>query len=377
MGAQHPAVLAAARFAAERIAPRTDLATADGFPADLWQEMAEAGLFGYGIAPQFGGAGLGPLELAHAAAALVRAGGCLPVAAAWAVHTTAARQLIQVLAGEAAKAELLPALAAGRSSAAMAISEPGAGAHPKRLSTRAERLDGGEAWLLRGRKAYISNGPHADWYVVLAVTAEAEGRKSFTGFLVNRDWPGLRRSTDSGVDFPGALGHCGLELDGVRVPARYMLGEEGSGDAAILRRVRIVEDSLMAPALVEGVGRRLQTAAARLAEAGGGDDELAAELGRMAAEQQLLALAAPHLLAHAEAGGGDAALFGYRAVAHDLHDRFDRVRQAVAGGAPLDALDRDMLQLGRVARSIDMVKYRALGRGLTGAAGAPAPRQEA
>ena len=39
-------------------------------------------------------------------------------------------------------------------------------------------------------------------------------------------------------------------------------------------------------------------------------------------------------------------------------------RIRLTGGEPLDALDRDMLQLGRVARSIDALRYRALGRGL-------------
>ncbi|MFC3226838.1 acyl-CoA dehydrogenase family protein [Marinibaculum pumilum] len=357
-----PAVQAAARFAAEKIAPRTDLADVDGFPDDLWTAMAAAGLFGYGIAPQYGGAGLGPEDLARTAGALVRAGGNVPAAAAWAVHTTAARQLLQRLAGEEAKAELLPAIALGESSAAMALSEPGVGAHPKRLSTRAVR--DGDAWQITGSKAYISNGPRADWYVVLAVSSEEGGRKAFTGFLVNRDWPGVTRATDSGVDFPGALGHCGLELREVRVPDRYRVGAEGAGDAEILRRVRIVEDSLMAPALTEAVGRRIAAAAAHLRNAGGADDETASALGRMASEQRLLALAAPHLLAHVEAGGDDAALFGYRAVAHDLHDGFDSLRQQLTGGAPLDALDRDMLQLGRVARSIDALRYRALGRGL-------------
>jgi len=372
-GIEPPAVATAARFAAEHVAPRTDLAEADGFPPDLWRRMAAAGLFGYGVDPVHGGAGLPAVELAATAAALVRAGGNVPVAAAWAVHTTAARQLVQPLAGAELAAEVLPAIAKGASSAAMALSEPGVGAHPKRLSTRAERQ--GDAWLLNGSKAYISNGPNADWYVVLAVTSEAAGRKAFTGFLVHRDWPGVTRSTDSGVDFPGALGHCGLVLADVRVPDRYRLGAEGSGEAAILRRVRVVEDSLMAPALVAAIGRRID-AAARLPSAAG-DDAIATELGRMAAEQALLALAAPHLLAHVEAGGGDEALFGYRAVAHDLHDRFDAVREKLTGGAPLDALDSDMLQLGRVARSIDAVKYRALGRSLVAAAAANPGRGDA
>lgn len=380
MAAQPPAVEAAARFAREHVAPRGDLAQADGFPPDLWAAMGRAGLFGLGIDPVHGGSGLPARDLAMVAAALVREGGNLPVAAAWAVHTTAARQLLQPLAQAEIAAELLPAIARGDSSAAMALSEPGVGAHPKRLATRADRE--GQDWLLNGRKAYISNGPNADWYVVLAITAEGEGRKAFTGFLVNAGWPGVVRSTDSGVDFPGALGHCGLHLTDVRVPDRYRLGAEGSGDAAILRRVRVVEDSLMAPALVAAIGRRIEAAAARLAAGGGCDDATATTLGRMASEQRLLALAAPHLLAHAEAGADDAALFGYRAVAHDLHDGFDGVRQALTGGEPLDAMDRDMLQLGRVARSIDAVKYRALGRSLIAGAAAAAqdrdgaPRQE-
>ena len=55
---------------------------------------------------------------------------------------------------------LLNSMALGDTLLALAISEPGTGAHPKHLSCRAVR--DGDDWLLDGHKAFVSNGPAAD-----------------------------------------------------------------------------------------------------------------------------------------------------------------------------------------------------------------------
>ena len=64
----------------------------------------------------------------------------------------------------------------------VAISEPGAGAHPKRLTTSA--TPEGDGFRLDGEKAWVTNGPSADAFIVLAITAMEGERKRYSAFLV-------------------------------------------------------------------------------------------------------------------------------------------------------------------------------------------------
>ena len=102
------------------------------------------------------------------ALALVRGGGNLGFASAWLGHCLTARFFLQRFASPAQQARWLPLIARGEATLAIAISEPGAGAHPKHLTSTARRE--GDAWRLAGEKAYVTNGPIAAAFVVLAVS---------------------------------------------------------------------------------------------------------------------------------------------------------------------------------------------------------------
>src|SRR3546814_1204526 len=112
----------------------------------------------------------------------------LGVSTIWQGHNTLTRYLFG-FADAAQKARWLPELARGRTTVSVAISEPGVGAHPKHLGTTAIRH--GERWRLDGRKAYVTNGSLAGLFAVLAVSGEADGRKQYSVFMVERGTPGL------------------------------------------------------------------------------------------------------------------------------------------------------------------------------------------
>ena len=72
------------------------------------------------------------------------------------------------------------------------MTEPGAGSDVAGLRTRAEKK--GDEYILNGGKMWITNGGHANWYFVLARTdpdPKASTAKAFTGFIVDRDSPGV------------------------------------------------------------------------------------------------------------------------------------------------------------------------------------------
>jgi alkylation response protein AidB-like acyl-CoA dehydrogenase len=130
-----------------------------------------------------------------------------------------------LLAGtEAQKRAHLPPLARGDQVPAFALTEPGAGSDAAALATRAER--GEDAWLLTGRKRFISNAPAASVYVVFARTAPERGTKGISAFLVPGDAPGLS-GTPMHTIAPHVIGE--LRFERCRIPAANLLGGEGEG----------------------------------------------------------------------------------------------------------------------------------------------------
>ncbi len=90
------------------------------------------------------------------------------------------------LAGTPAqRARWLPAVAAGTTIPAFALSEPSAGSDVAAMTTRAVRVGGD--WMLDGCKTWISNGGIADFYCVFARTGEATGARGISAFVVPAD----------------------------------------------------------------------------------------------------------------------------------------------------------------------------------------------
>ena len=271
-------------FAQAEIAVRQDLSQRHDFPPELWAAMGQAGLMAIALPEQYGGRDGDYRALALTLETLADAGGCQGVAISWMSHALNARLHILGLGTESQKAEFLPGLVAGRHTACTAISEPGAGAHPKRLSTRAEFA--GDQVILNGEKTYLTNGPLADLFLVLAITDEVDGRRAFTSFIVPRDAEGLTITPGMEVDFLHPSPHCGIRLEDCRIPAGNRLGPLGDAFNAVSLPMRRVEDALGAAKTAGAMRHRLRLlcqAAARTVNAGNPPAQMAASLGRLAA----------------------------------------------------------------------------------------------
>lgn len=117
---------------------------------------------------------------------------------------------------------------------AIGISEPGAGADPAAMITRAVRE--GDEWVINGRKIWISRAQEADFTILMAVTDKQKGaRGGISAFLVDRGTPGfnvLRRIPMLGGQFTYEVA-----LENCRVPAANLLGMEGQGFAPMQVRL--------------------------------------------------------------------------------------------------------------------------------------------
>jgi acyl-CoA dehydrogenase len=122
----------------------------------------------------------------------------------------------------------------GETISAIGISEPGAGADPAGMVTRAER--DGEDWILNGRKIWISRAADADFTIVMAVTdKEKRARGGISAFLVDKGTPGfnvLRR-----IPMIGGAATYEIALEDCRVEGWKLLGQEGAGFAPMQLRL--------------------------------------------------------------------------------------------------------------------------------------------
>jgi alkylation response protein AidB-like acyl-CoA dehydrogenase len=115
-------------------------------------------------------------------------------------------------------------LARGEAIGALALTEPEHGSDAGAIETIAAR--DGDDWRLTGTKAWISNAPDADIYVLFARTTPDAKARGVTAFVVPGDSAGLSGEPIELLS-PHPVGR--LELDGVRVPNDHVLGEIDAG----------------------------------------------------------------------------------------------------------------------------------------------------
>ena len=112
---------------------------------------------------------------------------------------------------------------------AYALSEAGSGSDAFALTSRAVATPDGDAYLLSGRKLWITNANEADVFIVFATVDPDAGYRGITAFVVERDFPGFRVGKKEDKLGIRASSTCELLLDDCRVPAANVLGEVGRG----------------------------------------------------------------------------------------------------------------------------------------------------
>ena len=214
-------------FFAERApvkALRADRDAGRPFDPALWDEIAALGFAGAAVPEAHGGSGMGWRALGVVLEAAGRTLAASPLQQTGLVGVAA----VQALGTEAQRAALLPKIAAGSITTALALDE---GAHhaPSRVAMRAVRE--GDAWRLDGLKRFVPDGANASHLLVAALAAPAAGgEEGLTLFVVEASAQGLTRKPLAMAD---SRGMADLSFEGVRVAADAALGgDAGVGKAA-------------------------------------------------------------------------------------------------------------------------------------------------
>jgi acyl-CoA dehydrogenase len=139
----------------------------------------------------------------------------------------------------------------GQAIAAFALTEPDAGSDVASIKTTARRED--DAFVINGRKRFISNAGVADFYTVFARTGTREdGRAELSAFIVSARMPGFSVAERTEMLAPHPIGE--LEFKDCRVPAEDMIGKQGDGLRLALQTLDMFRASVGAAAC--GMARR-------------------------------------------------------------------------------------------------------------------------
>jgi len=213
------------QFAQEKIAPLTHRMDEDQhMDAGLIRNLFELGLMGIGIPEQYGGSGGTFFDSVLAVEAISAVDPAVGVLVD--VQNTLVAAALMRWATDDQKKKYLSQLAAD-TVGAYALSEAGSGSDAFALQTRAElRAD---AYLLNGRKLWITNGNEAGIFIVFATIDPTAGYKGVTAFVIEKGTPGFtvgRKEDKLGIR---ASSTCELIFNDCKLSAAQLLGAPGQG----------------------------------------------------------------------------------------------------------------------------------------------------
>lgn len=206
------------------VAPAAAQADAEAeWPESTMRALADAGLMGLNVPTEQGGHGEGMLGVVAISETLAQES---PSAAlCFAMHCVGTA-VIAAKATDHQKSAYLEPIARGEHITTLALSEPGTGLHFYVPETQLARA--GEDYTVTGTKSFITNGGHADSYVVSTTGVEpSAGDGAFSCVLVHGNADGLEwKDSWHGLGMRSNSSRTAA-LRGVRVPARDMLGNQG------------------------------------------------------------------------------------------------------------------------------------------------------
>jgi alkylation response protein AidB-like acyl-CoA dehydrogenase len=215
----------AVRLAADLYAPNARAwdNAASPLPDEERRRLGELGLLGLTLPVEYGGGGRPLIDALIVIEELAKAS---PLAA-WPVFEacTGPARVVELLGSDELRKRVLPAVAAGETTIAIAISEPDAGSAATDASTTAS-IDGDEV-VINGAKRWCSGAGHAEMYLVYARFGSIPGSRGIGAVLVPRETVGLSFGPQERLMGFRGVGSADMFFDSVRVPTTNVVVGEG------------------------------------------------------------------------------------------------------------------------------------------------------
>ena len=214
-------------FAEKELAPHVDeWEEAELFPNEVFRRAGELGILGAHYPEEYGGGGgdywfsvVKSEELPRCDAAGVTMG--------LLVQSDMATPCIADLGTKEQIDEFLRPAIAGERIAALGVTEAGAGSDVAQIRTTAKKVGGD--YVINGSKTYITNGTRADFVTLLVKTDPEAGYGGISVILFPTDVAGFQVSRKLKKAGNHSSDTAELFFEDCKVPARYLLGEEGKG----------------------------------------------------------------------------------------------------------------------------------------------------
>jgi butyryl-CoA dehydrogenase len=213
-------------FASREIAPKAaEIDKSGRWPGEIVTKMAELGFLGVAVPQEYGGAGLDSLTYALVMEEISAA--CASCGVIMSVNNSLFCDPLYKFGTDAQKKEILTPCASGQKLGCFGLTEPMSGSDAQTMVTNGEKS--GDGWVLNGAKNWITNGPHADYIVVFAVTDRSGPKVHHTAFVVPKGTPGFTQATpDHKLGIHGAHS-CTVFFENCKVPDSAVLGPVGQG----------------------------------------------------------------------------------------------------------------------------------------------------
>ena len=213
-------------FARNEIEPKAlEWDEAQHFPRELFTKLGELGLLGILIPEEYGGAGLGYVEYVAILEEIGAADGGVGLSVA--AHNSLCTNHLYAFGSEQLKRDYLPKLASGEWIGAWGLTESEAGSDAG--GTRTTAVRDGDGWVLNGSKTFITHASVGDAAVLVARTSKEAGHHGISAFFVPFDRPGVEPGKKENKLGMRCSDTSSLVLENCRIPAGFLLGEEGEG----------------------------------------------------------------------------------------------------------------------------------------------------
>ena len=216
-------------FVETEIRPNVDKWHEQGFcDRSMYQAAGELGLFGITSPEEFGGGGMPDYRFNAILSEELAEADCGSVIVSIQVINDLVIPYLERFANDEQKERFLRPLCAGDKIAAIAMTEPGAGADLAGIRSTAPKDEDGN-YVLNGSKTFISNGIQADFTIVVAITDPSKGRAGVSLLIVEEGMEGYTKAAPLKKVGLKAQDTAELSFEDVKVPAENLLGEEGAG----------------------------------------------------------------------------------------------------------------------------------------------------
>lgn len=217
---------AARRFSREVLAPGAAAREkAQAIEPAVLSGLAEMGLLGMTVSPDWDGAGADYVSYALALMAVAEGDGA--VSTMMSVHNAPFCAILERYGSIALKEAVLKPAARGEFIGAFALTESHAGSDASALRTRAVLK--GDRYVINGAKQFITSGKIARYVIVFAVTDPEHPKRGITAFLVPTSSPGFSVSKLEHKLGQKASDTASLNFDDLEVPVSMRIGAEGEG----------------------------------------------------------------------------------------------------------------------------------------------------